>query len=80
MGLGGPGALEIDDPSQPGHERHATASSRKHHKEDAAAAAKLMREWSDVHLKVSSHAQLCQPDAQGNTTFWLVFRNTPVTL
>ena len=54
MGLGGPGAVEVEDASQPGHERHATAASKKHHKEDAAAAAKLMREWSDVHLKVSS--------------------------
>ena len=67
MGLGGPGALEIDDPSQPGHERHATAASKKHHKEDAAAAAKLMREWSDVQLKVSSWAQPCQSDAQEYT-------------
>lgn len=66
MGLGGPGALEIDDPSQPGHERHATAASKKHHKEDAAAAAKLMREWSDVQLKVSSCAQTCQPDLQAS--------------
>ncbi len=50
-GWGGPSVLEVEETQQPGHERH-DSHSRKHHKEDAAAAAKLMREWSDVQLKV----------------------------
>ena len=52
IGLGGRGAVEMEDPSQPGHDRHESASSRKHQREDAEAAAKLMREWSDVQIKV----------------------------